>query len=320
MPLPCLPAPSRRAFVAGSVAAGLTAATRAAAQPSPVLRVGCTATDDFASAYYASDLGYFQSAGLNVQVQTFTSGAAAADAVIGGSLDIAVTTPLLLANGYLKGVPFAIIAGGAISTAAAPTSALCVAKDGPIRSAQDLAGKTIGLNVLKTVLELSLDAYLAAHRMKPSDVRTVEMAFSAQAPALERGTISAALLTEPALAVALQRGTIRSLAAPYPYIAREFLLAAWFTSRGFAQRNPALVRRFADVVYRTARWANTHHDESAAILAKYSQIPLEVLRSMDRARLAERMDPRDMQALIDAGVRYGFLGRTVPASALIFAS
>lgn len=185
---------------------------------------------------YAADMGFFEKAGLNVQVQTFSSGAEAAEAVIGGSPDLAITTPLLLANGYLRGLPFAIVAAGPIATTKSPSTLLCVAANGPIHSAQDLIGQTVGLNVLNTVLALSLDAYLAS---------------------------------------AMQKGSIRSLANPNIYIAPRFLLGAWFTSRQFAQRQ------------------------------------------MVRATFADHMDPTDIQALLDAAVRYGVLSKHLRATDLI---
>lgn len=118
-------------FITGSLGMVLATSEPVRAQPaSPVLRIGVTATDVFAEAYYAAGMGFFKKAGLNVDVQTFSSGAIASDAVIGGSLDIGVTTPLLLANGYLRGVPFVIVAAGALNTARAPQSLLRVAKKG----------------------------------------------------------------------------------------------------------------------------------------------------------------------------------------------
>jgi ABC-type nitrate/sulfonate/bicarbonate transport system substrate-binding protein len=148
-------------------------------------------------------------------------------------------------------------------------------------------------------------------------VKTVEIAFPAEPPAIERGTIAAAILPEPFLASALQKGSIRSLADPYTYIAPRFLLGAWFTSRQFAQRSPELVRRFADVIYQTARWANTHAEQSATILAKYTKIPTDLLHSMVRATFADHMDPTDIQALLDAAVRYGVLSKHLRATDLI---
>lgn len=309
---------SRSQFIGRSLSMALAASAPANAQSSSgTLRIGCAANDDFAQAYYAANTGFFDAAGLKVEIQTLSSGAAAADAVIGGSLDIAITTPLLLANGHLRGIPFAIIAAGPIATTKSKSTALCVAKNGPVQAAKDLVGKTVGLNTLHTVLQLGLDAYLTANHVDVSSVQAVEIVFSAAPPALQRGTIAAAVLPEPFLTIALEKGGLRSLADPYSYIAPRFLVGAWFTSRQFAQQHPDVVRKFSEVIYQTARWARTHGDQSAAILGKYTKIPPDVIHSMARAEYADRMDISDMQAVLDAAVRYGLLAKPVHAADLV---
>jgi NitT/TauT family transport system substrate-binding protein len=210
----------------------------ARAQALPTLRLGVIPTDAYAEALYAQDLGYFQRAGLNVELQMFTAGSAASAAIIGGQLDISVTTPLLLAEAMLRGVPFVIVASGSTNTQRAPGMLLCVAKDGPIRSARDLEGKTVALNTLRTLLHLALIAYLTKNNVDPAKVQTTEMTFSQMAAAIERGNIQAATLSEPFLAAALKGGSVRVLADPMAAVAPTFVQAAWFCTAPYAQRNP----------------------------------------------------------------------------------
>lgn len=171
--------------------------------------------------------------------------------------------------------------------------------------------------MLKTILELSLDAYFVKNNVNVADVRAVAMVFSEEGPAIERGTIAAAVLTEPALAVALKQNIVRPLADPNADIAPRFLAAAWFTTRQFTQQNSDLLKRFADAIYETAHWAKNNHDQSASILAKYTKLDPQLIESMTRAAFAENMDLSDMQALLDASVRYGFLPQPVSADSLL---
>src|ERR1700722_12577572 len=113
-------------------------ATRAASAQTQTLRVGATANDTYAEAYYAQDQGFFTNAGLTVELTTFPNGAAISAGVAGGALDVGVSNPVQLANAIVHGVPFVYIAGGALNSTAAPTALLCVAANSPIKTARDL--------------------------------------------------------------------------------------------------------------------------------------------------------------------------------------
>jgi NitT/TauT family transport system substrate-binding protein len=263
-------AATRGAFLGGSLAASLVSAAPARAQIGmQKVRIGVTPTEVYAEAYYAADMGFFQKASLDADVQTLNSGSAAANAIAGGSLDVGVTTPLLLANAILRGIPFVIIAAGPLSTTKEPQSLICVKSTSSLRTPKDLEGKTVGMIVLKTTQELSLDAWLDKGGAQGTTVRRVEVLFSEMGAALERGSIDAAIISEPFLSNSLKSGAVRSIGDPNVAIAPAYLLGAWFTTRTFAQQNPTTVKRFTDVIYATAKWANAHRPQTALIVAKY---------------------------------------------------
>ena len=310
---------TRAEFVAGTAVAVALGAARAARAQSPAhpVRVGVTPTEVYAEAYYAADQGFFQKGGLDADVQTLNSGSAAANAIAGGSLDIGVTTPLLLANAILRGVSFVIIAAGPLSTPKAPQSLICVRSASSIHTAKDLEGKTVGMIVLKTTQALSLDAWLDKYGAQGTSVRRVEVLFSEMEAALDRGTIDAAIISEPFLSTSLRSGTVRSLGDPNVAIAPVYLLGAWFTTKTFAQQNPETITRYVDVMYATARWANTHTAQSALIVARYMKIDPNVARTMNRIEYAESMRLPEMQALLDSSYRYGLLPKQVAAADLL---
>ena len=111
-----------------SALAALAASASAIAFPAivraqtPAIRVGGLTSDTFAMGYYAQEMGFFSKAGLNVQMLPFNNGSAQAEAAAGGSLDIGVGEATELANGAIRGLPFAIIAGGSLYNTNAPTT------------------------------------------------------------------------------------------------------------------------------------------------------------------------------------------------------
>jgi hypothetical protein len=67
----------------------------------------------------------------------------------------------------------------------------------------------------------------------------------------------------------------------------------------------------------TAIWANHNHDQSAAILARYSPVPLEVIRAAPRALYGEMpIGPDWLQPVLDFSTKYIDLEKTSAASLL----
>lgn len=303
--------------LAGVSAAATAVPGRVRSQSPPTLRVGATPFNTYAEAYYAQDLGIFKKAGLSVEISSFNNGPAIAAAVASGSLDIGISTPISLAQAVTRGVPFPIVAGGAMNTVKATAMMLLVGADAPLRTPKDFEGKTIALSALKTVSELGIDVWLARGGVDPTKVRIIEMPLPEMGAAIERGTVAGALVAESALSVAKAGGKVRELANPFGLIAPEFLLSAWFSTTPFIQKNPALVKTFAAAIHETGKWANGHHDEYMVILAKYSQGDLESLKRTIHTTYAEALRLGDLQPQLDVAFKYGMIQRPVTASEMI---
>jgi ABC-type nitrate/sulfonate/bicarbonate transport system substrate-binding protein len=78
---------------------------------------------------------------------------------------------------------------------------------------------------------------------------------------LQRGTIAAALNGEPFLSEA--KGEIRIVGYPHTAIAGRFYTGIWVARGDWADRNPDIARKFIDVIYQSAHWANAHQTETA---------------------------------------------------------
>jgi NitT/TauT family transport system substrate-binding protein len=295
-------------MVSGPAAAG-------AQTPAP-LRVATTTSDTYAEAYYAQEKGFFQRAGLGVEVSTFNNGSALAAAVASGAVDFGVSTPIGLAQAVSRGVPFVIVAAGALNTAKEPAGLIVVAKNSTIRDAKDLEGKPFAINALKTGSELVLDAWLGQNGADIAKVHTVEMPFSEMAAALQRGTVAGALMTEPALSQSLNT-TVRPLANANLAIAPQYLLSAWFSTETFVRNNPDVVRRFAAAIYEAGRWANRNHNESAVILAEHAKLGADVTRMMMRVTYTDAVRLPEIQSQLDLGAKYGILTRPMVATELL---
>src|SRR5579875_647178 len=310
----CLHA-SRPAFHATIPLVG-AAVGRARAQTA-VIRVGALPTDGFAEAYYAADMGFFAKNGLNVEISSFHNGGEISAAIIGGSLDVGVSSPISLANAYLRGIPLVYIAAGNIYNSAAPTIGFCVAKESPLRTAKDFEGKTISVNGYKDPTHLSILAWLAKNGADVAKVSITELPASETGQALARGTVAGAVIPEPFLSAAISSGDARFFAKCFDAIGNGIMLGGWFARADWVKKNPEIAKRFVATIYQTARWANANHDRSAVILQKYSHISDATLRVMTRVVYATSLTPAMINPTLQLAASYKFTDRPVSGADLI---
>jgi NitT/TauT family transport system substrate-binding protein len=281
-----------------------------------VIRVGEVNTDLYSEAYYALDAGFFKSAGLTIEITTFPTGGASATAVAAGAVDIAVTNPISVANAVEHGVPLTVVANGGLYSSKAPSTALCVGAKSAFRTPADFAGKTVAVSSLNNLEQIGFEAWLSANNVDPSGVHFIELKSTQMGAALERGTIDAAMITDPALSFAVKSGT-RIFAPAFNAIALQFPISIWVSPTAWASRHADLVKRFASVIYQAGRWANTHHDQTAASLNKYTTIDLATIQGMQRAIYAESLDATALQKELDMAYKYKLISRPLMASQLL---
>jgi NitT/TauT family transport system substrate-binding protein len=137
------------------------------------------------------------------------------------------------------------------------------------------------------------------------------------AAALDRGTVDAAMIPEPALQIALAGGTTKVCAKAFDSVAPSFMLNGWITTADWLKKNPDVTRKFRDAMLEAAKWANKNHQASAAIFKQYSKAPPEIIDTMTRATFAERLDPDLVQPVINAAAKYKFIDHPFPAADIL---
>jgi NitT/TauT family transport system substrate-binding protein len=303
-------------FVALLLVSGACVGT-GSAQSTPAVRLATSPAETYAQAFYAQDLGFYQKAGVDVNVDTLATGAAVSTAVLNGADDIGVATMINLANAVTRGIPIVIIAPATMSTPAAPTGVLCVAKSSAYMTAKDFDGQTIAVPALKQTADLAARAWLSKGGLDPARAHIIEAPFTEMASSLANGTYAGAVISEPALTKTIKGGNVRCFPEAFAAIAPTFMLAAWFTTKAYADKNPDLVRKVAAALTQAGAWANAHQFDSAAIVARVNKIDVETIRGEIRPVYAEAIRLGDIQPQLDAGYKFGFLTRPVTAAELM---
>jgi NitT/TauT family transport system substrate-binding protein len=286
-------------------------------QTQPVIRLGIGLGDSSAEGYYAQEAGFFKRAGLRVDIMRFRSGSTIATGVAAGNIDVGISSIPVLGQRIIAGEQLVVIAGGAVYSPQNAFSALCVASSSPFHTAADFVGKTIAIPVLGDQSYLGTLAWLEQSHVDTSKVHFIAIPYTEMAAGIENHLADAAFLTEPWLSLAVRTGKFRVLAREYDVMGPQFLIGVWFTKSKWYDDHRDLARRFVQVIYETARWANTHHDQTAVLLARFSKIDVQTILAMKRAPFATSLDPALLQPSLDLAFRYHAIDRALNASALI---
>jgi NitT/TauT family transport system substrate-binding protein len=306
----------RRALYAVLAASVLAAPVPGRAQATAVVHLGTSGKEADAQAYFAADMGFFKKRGLTVQIDTMPNGAAIASGVASGALQFGDSNLITIATAREKGIPFVLVAGGGQYSTAAPTTLMVTAPNNPARSAKDLNGKIVAGVSLKGLDDMVAHAWIDQNGGDSTTIKYVELPPAEMVAALERGTVDAVLLPEPALSAG--RSRVRILGKAYDAVAKQFLISGWFASPEWAAKNPAVVKAFAEAVAESAQWANANREKAAAILEKYTKIEVDPGAAHVRITFAQSLDPTLIQPVIDAGARYKIIAKPYPAADMMW--
>jgi NitT/TauT family transport system substrate-binding protein len=285
------------------------------ASAADALKVGGVPIEPAADIHYANEQGYFKAAGLNVNIEILANGQNLIAAVAGGAYDIATSTIPAIAVARERGIGIKLVAPAGIHSSTAPTDLLLVTQNSPLRSARDLNGKIVATSGLNNLPALAIRTWIAKNGGDVATVKFVEFAIPAMAEALQLGRIDAAVMTEPFITAA--KG-LRPLGNPYDAIAQRFIIAGWFASDSWLDKNAAVARRFAEAMRQGHDWANTHPTESLAILVRVTKIAPQVASTMTRAVFGTTLNEQLLQPVLDVAASSGMLHKSMTAGDLIW--
>jgi NitT/TauT family transport system substrate-binding protein len=305
--------PMRTLAALAALAFGACGAT-AGAQTLETVRVAAPPVDVTGNLFYAMDLGYFSKVGLDVQLTKLTAGAPVVAAVAGGAVEIGSANFIAISAAHLAGVPLVLVAPSGANSVKSPIDAIVVAKGSTIKTAKDLNGKTMMTSALQNILQVQADAWIDKNGGDWKSIKWVEAPPSQEGAAVAGGRVDAATITETYLSAAIATGDVKLLADTGAEVAPLVVEGGYFCTTDYAKAHPELIKKFTKAILDAGKWANTHRDEAAAIMAKYSSA---TGHGTGHSVYPETFKASDLQSLIDAGAKYGALKTSFPASDLV---
>jgi NitT/TauT family transport system substrate-binding protein len=297
-------------FSRGQALAALAAAGsapffgRPASADVPAIRAGMIPIESACGAFYAKENGYFQTAGLNVDVELNPSTPAILSAIVAGTYDIGFTGISTLAAAHAKGLPFVLIAPSGIIVPGTVQSGITVAPQSPIHTAKDFNGKTFAASGLNTQSEYGPRAWIDKHGGDSTTCKFIEMPFPQIADAIAAGRIDAGYLVEPFLTVATKRDLVRMIASGDDAVGTTFLASGWFALASWSKTHPEAVTAFATAIGQAGRWANANPDKVVPIITAHLKTDPALTAAVPRTVYTDRLIAAQVQPWIDVTAKY----------------
>ncbi|MBI4522475.1 MAG: ABC transporter substrate-binding protein [Deltaproteobacteria bacterium] len=311
-----LEAVSRREFLGAALTGGMVALgasvlplDRASAQTK--LNVGTMKIGDLSPFFIALDQGFFRDSGLEMQVTAMVGGAAIAPALASGALNIGWSNVVSIFQGYLEGFDYRFLANGAINKRGAhDIFGFEVAVDSPIKSARDLEGKTCASNTLRNIVHVSGLHWIDNNGGDSSKVKWVELPFPQMETAVVSKQIDAFIAVEPFVTVPSKvNKRTRVLGYPLGGIASRLLVASYFGSEAWINKNVKAAQAFVTALNRGIDAHNADPEKAKLTIAKHTGLKPEFLKEMALPAFEKKILQSDLQPMIDVSHRYKLINR-----------
>ena len=255
---------TKKTVLAITTAASLmlgAAVSAPAAEMEDVTMAFCTWTG-YAPMFIAQEMGYFEDAGINMDLEIIEDESTYAALLVQGSVQFLATAQdpniKMFANGapsrYVLAMDASCGADGLVTTA-------------DVQSLDDLAGKTLALDTAASSYYFFLTALEDGSSLTEEDITLAEMSDTTEAGlAFMSGQVDAAIMWEPELSEALdsvEGAHALVTSADYP----ETILDSLVVTDSYAQEHPEVVEAVTEAWYKAVDYLNENPEEAYEMMA-----------------------------------------------------
>ena len=273
---------------------------------------------DNAAMFVAMEKGFFKAEGLELETVPMAGGAVIVQGVTSGDLQFGWTNVISLYQAHVEGFDFKLIAGGATNVRGSnETHAIEVLKDSPIKTAKDLEGKTVAVNTLNNIVHLMAMAWVDKNGGSSAKVKFVELPFPQMEAALVAGKVAAISVHEPFAAAAARRPEIRVLSNPWGDVLSRFLIASWFASEKWIQKNKQTAQAFVRAINRGVDAIQADKEGARSAMIKWAGLNPDMVGKIGLPLFDKAVSEKDLQTTIDLTQKYKMIPRSIKAREVI---
>lgn len=231
--------------------------------------------------YVAVDKGFFRDEGLEVEARMFSSGREALQALLAGQAQIQTVSETPVVHAIIQGNRIVTVA-----TVARHQEAKLLAR-ADIGNPADLVGRRVA-TLPGTNSDYFMYKFLAAHGLKPAQLKITNMPPPEMVAAYARGDIDGYFAWEPHVQFGL--AVVPKSRVHFP----GKLYRGWATVNMdplFVKANPETTRKILRALIKAEAFVKAHKDESLLLVASRLKMDAKVLRSVwDQSQYRVELD------------------------------
>ncbi|WP_427919335.1 ABC transporter substrate-binding protein [Streptomyces sp. cg40] len=279
------------------------------------IRVAALPLTDAAALYIARDRGLFVKEGLDVTIQPVQQSIQALPALSKGQVDvIASANYVTFLQADEKGTLDLRILAEGVRTAPHMMDVL-VPKDSPIKTAADLKGRTVAVNILNNIQSLTLDAILDQQGAGHPVYR--QIAFPQMGPALQKGQVDAVHAVEPFDSAIQGELKARVLLDGGSAPVQSLPISGYVTTRAFAGKHASAAAAFRRAIEAASKLAAEDPSLVRAELPKYTKVTADQAKTINLPAYPATADAAQLRRLTELMRKQGLLKKQIDPVTLL---
>jgi NitT/TauT family transport system substrate-binding protein len=267
------------------------------------VKVGVMPLADYGAVYWAKDKGFFEKAGLDVELVPLQGGPIGVQKVASGEIDFSFSNTMSSTQAINGGAPVTTVV---LTSSVGPGSiGVYVTPDSPIQDIGDLDGKTVGINTTNNIGDVSFQS-LASSMNLDTKPTWVEVPFNEMISGVQANSIEAGYMPEPFGSAALEAG-LRKVVDLTEGPNEKLPVSTFVASNKFVESNPVTTEAFATAMYEAGNDIASKEKEFRQWLPGVAGVSQEVAETMTIPVMEPKMDVAKVQYIADMLIKQGII-------------
>lgn len=257
------------------------AAKASAAKQPDIIRVPAPGDVNRPDIYMiAEELGYFAEEGIKLEYVGNVPAPQLVASVVAGKIDVGAAHINRTIAGISAGAKIKAVVAGTETTREIPHMVFVTLNSSPVKNAQDMVGKKVGIPTIGGCNEYTPYAYLKKNGITApkGKIEVIVMPEANLEQALRQGDIDVAGFHKNPKFL-LERGGLKILFSDYDVFGTIGGGTPFYFSEKFIKEKPDVVRRFVKAVAKANDWADANQQQAIDITVKRANIDPKLLRN-----------------------------------------